>query len=170
MSTRGRMIDAEWLAADIRVCWVETAADDWAALHWPNAYTPRDETSVAAALFGCGATADRAHIPGLSSRISSPRCEGCCDAAELPRGFGSPVNDEACQRLILPGLWDKPRAATPQAHGPRSTATVLSLDGRWILPVTDVIEYRPNGWACVRTPLGRFYADPAEITVYPQAM
>lgn len=54
--------------------------------------------------------------------------------------------------------------------GPRSTATVLSLDGRWILPVTDVIEYRPNGWAYVRTPLGRFYADPAEITVYPQAM
>ena len=149
MSTRGRMIDAEWLAADIRVCWVETAADDWAALHWPNAYTPRDETSVTAALFGCGATADRAHIPGLSSRISSPRCEGCCDAAGLPRGFGSPVNDKACRRLILPGLWDKPRPP-PRRHtdrGRRPRSCPLTAGGSCPSP-TSLSTARTGGRTC----------------------
>ena len=46
-------------------------------------------------------------------------------------------------------------------------ALVVSVNGQWILPVTEVIDYSTNGFVYVRTPLGRYYAHRDEITIYP---
>ena len=49
-----------------------------------------------------------------------------------------------------------------------TTATVLSIDGRMILPVVEVIDYSErNAWVYVRTPRGRYYSHRDEITIYP---
>lgn len=47
-------------------------------------------------------------------------------------------------------------------------ALVVSVNGQWVLPVTEVIEYSEgNAWVYVRTPRGRYYAHRDEITIYP---
>lgn len=48
----------------------------------------------------CGRTASLACIPGVFSRLGSPRCSGCCRAIGLPQGIGSPVNDAGCRKLL----------------------------------------------------------------------
>jgi hypothetical protein len=48
----------------------------------------------------CGQMASTLHIPGIFSRMSTPRCKGCCRAAGFPQGKGSPKNDDACRALL----------------------------------------------------------------------
>ena len=49
-----------------------------------------------------------------------------------------------------------------------TTGLVVSLDGEWLLPVIEVIDYSSNGWVYVRTIRGRYFAHRDEITIYPQ--
>ena len=41
----------------------------------------------------CGYCGELA-IPGIVSRLGLPRCAHCCDRLSIPRGKGSPKNDE----------------------------------------------------------------------------
>jgi hypothetical protein len=44
------------------------------------------------------------HIPGLGTRLATPRCQGCCRARGYPQGAGSPKNDDACRALWADGV------------------------------------------------------------------
>ena len=61
-----------------------------------------DEWRYEGVKFACGRTpkGGLAWVPGIFSRMYMPRCALCCDRTGLPRGVGSPKNDDAC-RLIL---------------------------------------------------------------------
>jgi hypothetical protein len=48
----------------------------------------------------CGQAAACVMIPGPFSRMSRPRCTGCCRATGLERGIGSPKNDSACRKML----------------------------------------------------------------------
>ena len=48
----------------------------------------------------CGAVAERAEIPGIFSRMSTPRCASCCEINGLPEGIGSPKNDMECRAIL----------------------------------------------------------------------
>ena len=48
----------------------------------------------------CGQLARGLWIPGFFSRMSLPRCIGCCKAAGIPPGTGSPKNDPAVRLLL----------------------------------------------------------------------
>ena len=48
----------------------------------------------------CGRQATTVLIPGVISRLGMPRCVGCCRAAGLPPGKGSPKNDDECRRIL----------------------------------------------------------------------
>jgi len=48
----------------------------------------------------CGRHTATAWIPGVFSRMETPRCAQCCDALGLPRGVGSPKNDDECRVLL----------------------------------------------------------------------
>lgn len=48
----------------------------------------------------CGLVLRAACIPGIFSRMDTPRCTGCCRALGYPRGDGSPRNDPACRPLV----------------------------------------------------------------------
>ena len=39
-------------------------------------------------------------IPGVLSRLARARCARCCDALGVPRGHGSPRNDEALRPWV----------------------------------------------------------------------
>jgi hypothetical protein len=52
----------------------------------------------------CGRTATALHIPGFFSRLSAPRCTGCCRATGIPEGPGSPKNSDECRAVL--GLED----------------------------------------------------------------
>ena len=36
-------------------------------------------------------------MPGMSSRLSAPRCAACCQALGIPPGNGTPANDKTLQ-------------------------------------------------------------------------
>lgn len=48
----------------------------------------------------CGANLSGVVIPGVLTRLATPRCGRCCDALGYPRGVGSPKNDPACRALL----------------------------------------------------------------------
>lgn len=39
-------------------------------------------------------------LPGVLTRLRTPRCNRCCDALGLPRGLGHPKNDDECRRIL----------------------------------------------------------------------
>lgn len=39
-------------------------------------------------------------IPGVFSRMGVPRCARCCKLSGLPRGDGSPKNDQSCRHVL----------------------------------------------------------------------
>lgn len=43
-------------------------------------------------------------IPGLLSRMSSPRCSHCCRILGYPHGSGSPKNDRRCRPSVVARL------------------------------------------------------------------
>lgn len=57
--------------------------------------------------FACGVYPKErlAYVPGIFSRMGMQRCNTCCDRTGLPRGTGSPKNDDECRRIL--GLPDK---------------------------------------------------------------
>lgn len=48
----------------------------------------------------CGRTAAYLSIPGIISRMTKPRCVGCCRVLGYPTGVGSPKNDNECRKLL----------------------------------------------------------------------
>jgi hypothetical protein len=90
---------SEWLGL-ARLDWVYVEADDWAILHAPGEIANADTDDW----FGDGPTAcglaGPTTIPGILSRMGKPRCDRCCDLTRMPRGMGSPKNDDACRPLI----------------------------------------------------------------------
>lgn len=48
----------------------------------------------------CGRKATTILIPGVLSRMSTPRCRRCCDITGLPQGKGSPKNDDRCRTIL----------------------------------------------------------------------
>jgi hypothetical protein len=48
----------------------------------------------------CGRIAKRVWIPGPFTRMGMVRCGRCCAANGLPRGIGSPKNDNECRRIL----------------------------------------------------------------------
>lgn len=48
----------------------------------------------------CGFHSEWLSIPGLFTRMGQKRCRRCCDLTGLPRGEGSPKNDDECRRLL----------------------------------------------------------------------
>lgn len=102
------MPDVEYLRDLILWDWLYTDSDRYAALHWPRTYTiDADAWHALDVEFRCGLTATTAFIPGIGSRMACPRCDACCDAAGLPRGVGSPKNDDTCRHLV--GLDTEPQ-------------------------------------------------------------
>lgn len=39
-------------------------------------------------------------LPGILSRIGTPRCKSCCRKLGIPEGTGSPKNDDALRPLV----------------------------------------------------------------------
>ena len=81
--------------------WVYTDADDYDLLHhvadgadWQTL----DADWGGAATLTCGLDG-YVHIPGMGSRMTTPRCLQCCDQTGMPHGTGSPKNDDACRPL-----------------------------------------------------------------------
>jgi len=93
-----------------RVDWV--VFGNWQRLHHaveliadPHEWCYRDVRTA------CGVTVDRAHVPGIFTRMGTDRCAHCCDRAGFPRGIGSPKNDDACRALLgLPPSTTQPTA------------------------------------------------------------
>ncbi|NEA22661.1 hypothetical protein [Actinomadura bangladeshensis] len=100
-----------------RGLWWLTTAAAWNRLHAvpPTAVDPDDEDACDRLRSNelpltavCGIRAVMAW-PGLSSRLSLPRCAGCCRKLGIPRGDGTPCNDDTLEDPPMP---DTPRAAT----------------------------------------------------------
>lgn len=107
--------DADQFIAIGRVAWF--VSKSWNRLHavphdaWTSAHRAditQDGGVFTPIRLACGRTASRLFIPGVISRLSLPRCKGCCKAAGLPGGTGSPKNSPACQEIL--GLTRKENA------------------------------------------------------------
>lgn len=59
-----------------------------------------EEWCALSVTLACGRSAVRAWIPGIFSRMTLPRCAHCCDRLGMPRGVGSPKNDDDCRRVL----------------------------------------------------------------------
>lgn len=90
-----------------RVDWYVTATG--ARLHYvkPEEFRPdhrelmESNWSVPIAVrLACGRMASGVWIPGIFTRQSAERCQGCCRATGLPYGTGSPKNDDACREVM----------------------------------------------------------------------
>ena len=85
-----RLAELDWLVAG-----------DWSRLHCARVSTPNvDEWRFEGVTFGCGWSVEVASIPGLFARMGAARCARCCDFAGIPRGAGSPKNDNRCRRQL----------------------------------------------------------------------
>lgn len=95
----------------------ELARFDWlyAPTRWDKLHAPvegvfdEDEWNAQHVTFACGWKTETAFIPGMFSRMGSPRCARCCDKLGYPRGVGSPKNDQGCRAAL--GL---PLKGTPE--------------------------------------------------------
>lgn len=47
----------------------------------------------------CGLGGDLS-IPGVFTRMGAKRCDRCCDRRHMPRGIGSPKNDDGCRAFV----------------------------------------------------------------------
>jgi hypothetical protein len=85
---------------DTRLTWV--TGHRAARLHLMLSYRPSAafETSYPQASLACGRTVPLAHMPGVATRLTAPRCRACCRSSGLPQGVGSPLNDIECRRLL----------------------------------------------------------------------
>ncbi len=69
-------------------------------IHAPKRWRPDDEEAYDEdAVTECGLRAGM-EIPGVLTRMGSPRCAACCHQTGMPTGVGSPKNDEACRRVV----------------------------------------------------------------------
>lgn len=93
------MTEAEELRRIAYYDWV--CVGQWNRLHMPADLTP-DVTNwwVTDVTLVCGLQRNVAHLPGILTRISAPRCAHCCDRFGLPRGRGSPKNDPQCRQIL----------------------------------------------------------------------
>lgn len=82
------MPSREW--APRRLTWTSEHRADMAGL-WAVSHPVR---------LACGRTAAALFIPGIGSRLSLPRCTGCCRATGMKPGIGSPKNDDACRAVL----------------------------------------------------------------------
>ena len=97
------MIDAELQAWTQQLC--DIARVDWvyAPTRFDRLHSPAEADYdpmgwlLEDVTMACGWQVDSAFIPGIFSRMSLPRCSRCCDKLGLPRGTGSPKNDDACR-------------------------------------------------------------------------
>jgi hypothetical protein len=39
-------------------------------------------------------------IPGIFTRMGENRCDVCCERTMMPKGVGSPKNDDACRPFV----------------------------------------------------------------------
>lgn len=81
--------------------WLTTFDRDSRLLHYATGLDFRDgETSWPDVRFACGQRVGWAAIPGISTRMTLRRCGACCAVRGLPRGKGSPKNDDACRTIL----------------------------------------------------------------------
>jgi hypothetical protein len=74
-----------------------------AVLEWTDEHRADMESEWAVlhpVRLACGRVASYVCIPGMFTRMGAERCAGCCRATGMPRGTGSPKNDNAC-RVVL---------------------------------------------------------------------
>jgi hypothetical protein len=91
------------LAEIARYDWVEVY--DGRRLHAPVAAEyDDDEWLLRDVTTACGLHFGVMGIPGLGARMGTKRCAHCCAALALPRGIGSPKNDDECRRLLGLGV------------------------------------------------------------------
>lgn len=83
------LIERDWLTAD-----------DLTLLHYAAGLTGEDETLWEKVRLACGQRVEWVCIPGIFTRMGARRCGACCDIRGLPRGKGSPKNDDACRVLL----------------------------------------------------------------------
>lgn len=77
--------------------YVPGVADDTWEHWWDSGANPGfDENRVRAA---CGQTI-QAELPGILSRMGTPRCSRCCRALGIPTGDGAPVNDQSLREPV----------------------------------------------------------------------
>ena len=94
----------EHALAIIRYDWLVSRS--WNRLHWAD-LSAEDAVEIidAGGLDGpvrlsCGRTAAYVSIPGVFTRMGGQRCTGCCRAAGLPAGKGSPKNSGECRAIL----------------------------------------------------------------------
>jgi hypothetical protein len=66
----------------------------------PEQEREMDDYCTAEGTLDCRVGIVRVSIPGFLSRLSMIRCKRCCDRNGLPRGIGSPKNDNECRRIL----------------------------------------------------------------------
>lgn len=87
-----------------RYDWFVTKA--WNRLHWadigPEHYAciEQEWAVLGQVRLACGRTAAGLWIPGVFTRMSAPRCSGCCRALGYPLGNGSPKNCDKIRPLL----------------------------------------------------------------------
>lgn len=92
--------DAELLREYARIDWLY-AGTRWDRLHCPTEFTPdAEQWCLRDVEFACGWKVAVAAIPGVFSRMALMRCARCCDKQGMPRGKGSPKNDDVCRQIL----------------------------------------------------------------------
>ena len=99
MSGRDLVADAASLRDIIRYDWAYAGRMDRLHAVATATYDPVEWAAIDATM-ACGWQVRMAWIPGLFSRSTAPRCHRCCDRTGLPRGVGSPKNDDTCRKLL----------------------------------------------------------------------
>lgn len=80
--------------------WVHTRDDKYRKLHAAVGLHPYfDDDTAGFASTLCGRSGWLA-VPGVFSRMSTPRCKRCCRLAGIPAGDGSPKNDRRVRRMF----------------------------------------------------------------------
>lgn len=92
--------DFEWEATRL---WLITPDDGYRALHAhiPGSCRPDDrQPRWVVADLPCGRDGVSVVLPGMSERLHDKRCPGCCTAAGIATGNGSPVHDRDVRQLL----------------------------------------------------------------------
>jgi hypothetical protein len=66
----------------------------------PEAEREMDDYATAIGSLDCGRGERQVWIPGMFSRMGMKRCDRCCVVNGLPKGIGSPKNDDECRKIL----------------------------------------------------------------------
>jgi hypothetical protein len=89
-----QLVEYDWLVTSTWERLHHAILDDAQTLELANEGFAPDVTLT------CGRHVKHVSIPGIFTRMGTPRCQRCCDRTGLPRGTGSPKNDQECRPIV----------------------------------------------------------------------